>query len=161
MAVTVHVLCSARERFIRDKYERALYKLEPGAVPVGHGSPPAQHRAVAHAPVPAPAPVPHHDTAMALGGSSLAGRHPGRRRTSSGNVVIDHLPHATHGGAHVNPAVMRRLAKKHVSAMHAAPGWAHGHEGCHCAGCCRATSSPQSPASRMLQCPCMHPLMIC
>lgn len=114
--------CRAREKFIRDKYERCLYKVDAAtAAAIAAGSMAAPVSApVASSPAPhavaPPAAVHHSEPGVSFGHSSLVGRQ-GRRRSSSGNV-LDH--HVTHGPAHTsaastNPAVLRRLAKKLVS----------------------------------------------
>lgn len=79
----------------------------------GHAHPAA---AVAHAPAPAPAPV----ASISLGVSSLG--HRGRRRSSSGNLASQMPGPSAPVAASTNPAVLRRLAKKHGED----PGAAHG-----------------------------------
>jgi hypothetical protein len=114
--------CRAREKFIRDKYERCSYKVDAAtAAAIAAGSMAAPVSApVASSPAPhavaPPAAVHHSEPGVSFGHSSLVGRQ-GRRRSSSGNL-LDH--HATHAPAHAsaastNPAVLRRLARKLVS----------------------------------------------
>jgi hypothetical protein len=115
----------ARERFIIDKYERSLYKGEPAAAaapapaPVPAPAVPATthaHARAAAAPAPAPAAAVMPAHAVEFGVSSLHATGRRRRGSSGGNIVVPGAAAAPAGStapASTNPAVLRRLAKKH------------------------------------------------